>query len=83
MPKLPQTINVEMNDDGMPKKLFIDGEEFPWHLVAHITVSTGVETAMPTVTVTIPAHLITMTGPNKQFVFPTHDGSYAEGPEND
>lgn len=75
MPKLPQEIRILVDSTGVPFRLMVDGEEFPWYIAAeHATVDFA-DRAMPSVTITIPAHQIHVIEPEQ--------ATLDLGPEND
>jgi hypothetical protein len=56
MPKLPDEIRIMTGTDGSAKAIYIDGEEFPWHVTDQVNVY--LNPPMSTLTVTIPANRI-------------------------
>jgi hypothetical protein len=62
MPTLPEKIEIWLNQTGQPSQLYIDGQEFPWHLIAERSeleiIETGTPGELAVIRIRIPARAI-------------------------
>ena len=61
MPTLPQKIEIRLDRSGQPVDLTIDGEQFPWHIIAEQSpydIIDAVPGQLASINIRIPARTI-------------------------
>lgn len=61
MPTLPEKIEIQLSESGQPVDLIIDGQQFPWHIIAERSAHDVIDAEpgqLATINIRIPARAI-------------------------